>query len=136
MKFGAKITGLLLILAMPMASLATGASALPAERASAPSAIQGTGSPEHPAVCHAHGGKTLPQSELPRSPLPKPTSYQCCLTGHNAALVQAPYQTQLLVQSSHLKAQIEAVLTTSPFDSLESFTVISTDPPGKTPLRI
>jgi len=141
MKFWTKIPGFLLIAALLVVPLGIGASALPVDRVSAPSGKQHTDSAEYPAGCHMHGGKTLlqsqlPQSQLPRSPLPMPVSYQCCLTGHDAALVQIPYQTQLSVPNSQVRVQIEPVLTASAFDRLEGSTVISTDPPGTTPLRI
>jgi hypothetical protein len=68
--------------------------------------------------------------------MPMPVSYQCCLTGHDAALLQAPYQTQFSVQSVQARVEVEPALTVSAFESSEAATVISTDPPGKTPLRI
>jgi hypothetical protein len=43
--------------------------------------------PGHPAGCHGH---------QPMAPSPAPTSYQCCVTGHQAAIPNAPFSGRLL----------------------------------------
>jgi hypothetical protein len=65
-----------------------------------------------------------------------PLGYQCCLAGHDAALVQASRQIQPSPQSSQVAVRIEPALKVSSFDGLEASTFISADPPGTTPLRI
>jgi hypothetical protein len=91
---------------------------------------------QHPAGCHAHGGESRHGSLPSHSPLPAPVSYQCCLTGHVAALVQASDSSQLSVQYTHVSLQTEPARTVSFLTLLEVSTVLSGDPPGTTPLRI
>jgi hypothetical protein len=125
--FAREILGLLLIAAVVMA---TGAVA-EADHASPPWAA-----PAHrPAGCHGHGGETLPDSHLPHSRRPAPVSYQCCLTGHEAAVVQASYSPQPSFQCSHFRL-IESAPTARCLEGLEVLMVLSADPPGTTPLRI
>jgi hypothetical protein len=64
-----RIVALLLLIAM--------AAALPGPRAMAFPPMAG-----HPAGCHGHG---------PATPTRVPTSYQCCATGHQAALPNAAF---------------------------------------------
>jgi hypothetical protein len=135
MKFGSKIVGLLLITALLMATLATRSLALAAAVADhAPSAAVD----ERPAGCHAHGGQSLPLSSLPRSPLPAPVSYKCCLTGHDAAVAPASTSPQPPAQCQYAQVtlQIESAVTTYFFGGLEVSMVPSAEPPGTTPLRI
>jgi hypothetical protein len=129
MKVGAKILGLLLIVALGTAALPTGAFAV-ADHSSASSAALG----QRPAGCHAHGGKSLPLSSLPHSPLP--ASYKCCLTGHDAAVVQVSALQQPPAQCTPVPPQIEPLLTGYFLGGLEVLMVPSADPPGTTPLRI
>jgi len=133
MKFRSKILGLLLIAALLMATLATrplaGAVAVADH---APSAALD----ERLAGCHAHGGQSLPLSPLPRSPLPAPVSYQCCLTGHDAAVVPDSISPQPPAQCTPVPPQIESLLTGYFFGGLEVPMVPSAEPPGTTPLRI
>jgi hypothetical protein len=49
--------------------------------------------PAHPAGCHAHG---------PTTPFPAPTSYQCCMSGHDAAIPNASFS--LRPSSAHSTA--------------------------------
>jgi len=133
MKFGREILGLLLVAALVMATatLATGALA-EADHASSPLAAPA----QRLAGCHAHGGKTLPDSQHSHSPRPAPVSYQCCLTGHDTAAVQASYSPQPSAQCSYAALQIESALTARCLGELEVLMVLSADPPGTTPLRI
>jgi hypothetical protein len=128
MKVAAKIAALLLIAALV---LATGAW----------TAVDRTDGPlstpdQHPAGCHAHGSESRHGSLPSHSPLPAPVSYQCCLTGHVAALVQASDSSQLSVQYTRVTLQIEPARTISILPLLEVSTVLSGDPSGTTPLRI
>jgi hypothetical protein len=139
MKFGSKIPGLLLIAALVMATLATrslavGVAVAIAVADHAPfSALD-----ERPAGCHAHGGQSLPLPPLPRLPIPAPVSYQCCLTGHDAAVVPASASPQPPAQWQYTRVtlQIESALTAYFLGGLEVPMLLSADPPGTTPLRI
>ena len=135
MKFESKILGLLLIAALVTTTLATRSLAVGVAVADhAPSAAVD----ERLAGCHAHGGQSLPLSPLPRSPLPAPVSYQCCLTGHDAAVVPASTSPQPLAQCQYapVTLQIESALTAYFLGGFEVSMLLSAEPPGTTPLRI
>jgi hypothetical protein len=132
MKYESKILGLLLIAALVMATLTTRSSAVTVAADHAPSAALG----ERPAGCHAHGGQSLPLSPLPHSPLPAPVSYQCCLTGHDAAVVPDSISPQPPAQCAAVHRQIEPLLTGYFLGDFEASMIPSADPPGMTPLRI
>ena len=133
MKHGSKILGLLLIAALLMATLSTRSLALAAADHAPSAAVD-----ERPAGCHAHGGQSLPLSPLPHSPLPAPVSYQCCLTGHDAAVVPASTSPQPPAQCQYaaVTLQIESAVTAYFLGGLEVSMVPSAEPPGTTPLRI
>jgi len=130
MKYAPKILGLLLIIAVVIAPSATGALA-EAGHAAAPLA----GLSDRPAACHMHADNTLPDSQLPHPPRPAPASYQCCLTGHNAAVVQTSFSPQPSAERVRVTEPIEHELTVSS-SGLEVPLVLSADPPGTAPLRI
>ncbi len=135
MKYESKILGLLLIAALVMATLTTRSLAVTVAAADhAPSAALD----ERPAGCHAHGGQSLPLSPLPHSPLPAPVSYQCCLTGHDAAVVSASTSPQPPAQCQYAQVtlQIQSALTAYFLGGLEISMLLSADPPGTNPLRI
>lgn len=128
--------GLLLIAAIVIAPLTTGALA-EVNHGSAP--LAGTG--EHLAGCHVRGAATLPDSRLPHSPRPgsprpAPVSYQCCLTGHDVAVVQTSFSPQPSAGYTRVTVQIEPALTIGLLNLVEVSVVLSADPPGATPLRI
>lgn len=81
---------------------------------------------ERPSGCHEHGSQT---------PAPPSTSYQCCLTGHNIAVLQA-------TQSEQPPFTIRSEFPVEPATSLLEDagyierTIASGAPPGVTPLRI
>jgi hypothetical protein len=95
---------------------------------------------QHPSSCHAHGGDNLPESFPTNSPLsfPRqaPVSYQCCLAGHVAALVQASDSSQPSAQYVGVILQIEAARTVSFLTRPESSGVLFANPLGTTTLRI
>ncbi|HEY6302318.1 MAG TPA: hypothetical protein VIX14_04570 [Terriglobales bacterium] len=126
--FAREILGLLLIAALVMA---TGA-VTEADHASSPLATHAP----RPVACHVHGGEPLLDSHLPHSRRPAPVSYQCCLTGHEAAVVQASYSPQPSFQCSCSIRLIESAPTACCLEGLEILMVLSADPPGTTPLRI
>jgi len=89
--------------------------------------------------CHAHGGKGLPDSQ-PHSRFPHtqpraPVSYQCCLTGHDAAVVQPSHYAPPSHQWIRVTLQIVPALAECSYSS-EVSKVLSADPPNITPLRI
>ena len=134
MHLRSKILGLLLSVALFMATLATGAWA-EVDHASASSKGRG----EVPAGCHGHGGTALPVSHLPdsrRPHSPAPVNYQCCLTGHDAAVVQTPHFSQPSMHCTRATLPVEFALTGRLSGGFEASMVHSADPPAITPLRI
>jgi len=128
MKLASKILGPVLIAAL---AFATGA------RAEADHATQLLAAPgAHPASCHAHSSKSLPDSQPPHSPQPAPVSYQCCLSGHGVAVMQASRVSQPTADGPRVMAPIEPVLAVSWFGGLGVSMVLSAGPPGTPPLRI
>jgi len=136
-KFGRKIPGLLLILALIASPLAATAWSDDAKLSSSVPALLSPAAPAQPAAaCHAHD-QTIPHSPDPRSPRPPaPSSYQCCLTGHDAALAQTPYSPVPLALSAVVVFQTDAGHTGPSPDDLSVTRVLSTDPPRKPQLRI
>ncbi len=134
MQFVFKILSLLQVAVLLTSTSATSVWA-DAERVSAQSTGV-AGVAERSAGCHAHGGQSLPDSQLPHSPSPMPVSYQCCLTGHDAAVVQASDSPQLSVEYASVHPQIEPALTANFLSALEVSTALAADPPSTTPLRI
>jgi len=135
MKCGSKILGLLLIAALGMSTLARGALTAP-DHSSRSSAGLLAAPGERPAGCHAHGGRSLPDSQLPPSAPPAPASRQCCLTGHDVAVVQASHHTPPSQPWTRVTVQIAPALTECFLSGPEVSMVLSADPPGLTPLRI
>jgi len=70
-----RIVGLVLLIAT--AAALPGAQAMPSLPAAPAS---------HPAGCHSHGPINVPVNHGPAIPSPAPVSYQCCVSGHQAAL--------------------------------------------------
>jgi len=139
MTFAREILGLLLIAALAMATLATSALTT-AEHASGSDTGLLAGSSERPEGCHGHSGKSLSDSQLPysvpHSSPSAPASYQCCLTGHNVAAVQASHYTPPSYQWTRVILQIAPPLTEYVFNESEVSMVVFADPPGMTTLRI
>jgi hypothetical protein len=144
MKFAREILGLLLIAILAMATSATGY--LTAADHASGSSVELLSAPgERPASCHAHGRMSLSDSQLPHSPVshssvplsspPAPVRYECCLTGHDVAVVQAPHYTSPSHQWTRVTMQIPP-LTEYIFSGSEVSMLVSADPPGTTPLRI
>jgi hypothetical protein len=131
MKFASKILRLSLIAALAAATFVTGVWA-GVDHPSKPPAVPG----ERAAGCHGHDG--APPSHSPRSParLPAPVDYQCCVVGHDAAVVRASYFAQTSAEVSRASAQVEPAPTVSGFSELEVSLFLSAEPPGSAPLRI
>jgi len=127
MKYASKVLGLLLTIAVVIAPSTTSAF-VESGHASAP--LSGPGDP--PAGCHRHASNSLPDSHPPH---PVPASYQCCLTGHDAAVVKTSCSPQPAAECAPLTAQIVPTLPVRG-SGVEVRLVPSADPPGTTPLRI
>lgn len=112
MRTHSRMAGLLLLVALAAALPGVQALALPV-------------TPAHPAGCHNH-----PPAKS------APASYQCCVSGHDAALPNATFSPRpLVVQILSLdseKLSIASIL------SLHSATLVfpGSSPPGSAPLRI
>ena|SRR5271166_2828817 len=128
MRFASKLVGLVLIAAT---TFVTGAEA---DVASKPLA----GRSERTVGCHAHDSGAPSNSRAPvtHSRLPAPISYQCCLTGHDAAVLRASHFAQPHADVSCVHIQAESVLVPSPIRGMDFSIALSAVPPGATPLRI
>lgn len=87
--------------------------------------------PQHPAGCHGHG------STAPENPSPVPTSYQCCVNGHHAAIPNASFTlrsatAQLWALNSVDKPSLDFVSSLAS----DKLLALSNSPPGFAPLRI
>ena len=82
----------------------------------------------HPAGCHQHGMKP---------PAFPPVSYRCCQTGHDSAILQNSFVTQLSFSRSVTTiASADAPIAVPFKGSLKSLMISSPDPPHVTPLRV
>lgn len=116
-----RIVGLLLVIAMAVAS--PGAQAMPAT----------AGPMNPPAGCHGHG-LVVP---APALPLPAKTSYQCCATGHQVALPNATFSLSCTgAQPCSLNAGEGFGLDVAPDLLAAAFVAPSDSPPVTTSLRI
>ena len=111
-----------------VALLVTMAAALPGAHGLQVSTAQ----TEHPAGCHGHG----PATPSP-SPSNLPTSYQCCVSGHHAAIPNSAFSlrstaSQLCQLDRGEDLGLKSVLRHDPAVMLVS----SYSPPGTAPLRI
>ena len=80
-----------------------------------------------PADCHHHGG----------APSPRPVSYRCCQSGHDSAILQSSFGSQL--DSADLTSSADSAQNTMPAivrRNLRKLALPSADPPETTPLRI
>lgn len=86
-------------------------------------------SPVHgqPAACQQHG----------TAPVPHPVSYRCCQSGHDSAILQAPFTSQPDAAVLTLHVELFGVLVPSvTHQSLRHLATSSADPPDITPLRV
>jgi hypothetical protein len=80
--------------------------------------------PEHSAGCHQHGGNAPARG------------YNCCLTGHNVALLHAFYQLRPAIRPVSSDFLTCPSFGTEPFAAGFSCLNHSVDPGGAIPLRI
>jgi hypothetical protein len=130
-----KILGLLLIAAL---ALATSPADVWAEAGHAFGVAATPG--EHSTACHAHMAD-IPANSQATEPsrshsLPAPANYQCCLTGHDAAIVQARHYQQTCAQFSRFEFEIEPAAALCFSGHVQLSRVVCTDPPGTNPLRV
>jgi len=94
-----------------------------AANAPSQSAIRGD---QHQSGCHHHGG---------RSSAPVP-AHECCLTGHDLAVLQIPYVPRPDVQCTQAELTLEVSRPTI-FDTIEpSSSIHFADPHNTAPLRL
>lgn len=132
MKVASKILGLLLTVALVMTTGAWAEADHAPAPASGSTSMSTSTSDARLAGCHARGDR-IPHSQRP---LPGPVSYQCCLTGHDAAVVKALHVPQPSVLGVYLALPVEPAPRLSLVSHLEGAMVLSADPPGSPPLRI
>jgi hypothetical protein len=98
--------------------------AFPGAHALAFSATQ----PAHPPGCHHHG---------PATPSPAPISFQCCVTGHQAAMPNASFSPGDLAARLCALAAGEQFSQGFALGRLPAMLIApSNSPPGTAPLRI
>jgi hypothetical protein len=116
-----RIVGLVLLIATAAALL--DAQTMPITAAAA----------SHPAGCHSRA----PIDHAPAIPSPAPVSYQCCVSGHQAALPNVAFS---LRSNSALLCDLESGASVgsdlAPNSLLVVFVVPSDSPPIVAPLRI
>ena len=122
MNFSTKIVRLVLIAALAIASLPTSGWA---------EIDPGAATGGRTTGCHFHGGRNLPNQ-----PFSPPTSYHCCLTGHDAAIVRAVFVTQPSAETLGVVTSSEPALTSSRSCGLLLSIVFFSGPPGLTPIRV
>jgi hypothetical protein len=79
-----------------------------------------------PAGCHQPGAKP---------PASRPVSYRCCQSGHDSAILQTSFATQLSSALISTGDSIPAAITIPTQDSLQLI-ISSPDPPHTIPLRV
>lgn len=87
----------------------------------------------HVAGCHRHG----PMSDGPAIPSPAPVSYQCCVSGHQAALPNVAFSLRFhgaLLGNVNDARNLGSDLASNPVPLV--FVVPSDSPPITTSLRI
>jgi hypothetical protein len=87
-----------------------------------------TTQPVHPAGCHNHG---------PATPAPAPASFQCCASGHQAAMPNASYSPHPLAGRLSALTAGEQLSQDFALGRLPARLIVpSNSPPGAVPLRI
>jgi hypothetical protein len=123
-----RMVALLLVVAVAMALPGEHALPFPADRI--PVNRIPANPAQHPAGCHE-----MP-SPLP-SPSPAPVSYECCVSGHQAAIPNPTFSSRPLAALVAALDQGEEVsLSSVGFVDTRVSVVPSNSPPGAAPLRI
>jgi hypothetical protein len=141
--FAFRIAAVLLLAMTTASAMDTAGMALPGglffeTPSSEPSSADLASKPARAAGCHDHTLPTsLPSPVFPATVPRAPRSYQCCVTGHHAAIPLAPFSLRLVLAwvgettdaaqfSSVTELHFSSLLLVSPFSS----------PPGSFSLRI
>jgi len=81
---------------------------------------------EHRSGCHEHGGKTPAQAP----------NHDCCLTGHDVAVLQVSHVPRPLIQGPLAALELQTLLDAAFSAATKPSSVSSPDPPDIVPLRI
>jgi len=81
---------------------------------------------DRPSGCHGHGGNI---------PAHAP-GYECCLTGHDVAVLQTSHAPRPAAQYRQADPEVEPSSTAAILLVVQPSLLRSADPPGTTPLRI
>jgi len=82
--------------------------------------------PEHPSGCHEHGRKTPAQAP----------NHDCCLAGHDVAVLQVSYVPSPLIHGFLAALEMRALFAATLSEATEFSSASSPDPPDIVPLRI
>jgi hypothetical protein len=82
---------------------------------------------ERPVGCHGHGGQ---------APSPGTRNPQCCITGHNQAVLSACQTTEPLLREAPAEFVVRFSLRSLATVGWAQPTLSYGDPPNRTPLRI
>jgi hypothetical protein len=123
-----RVLGIFLAAALVVAATASNTSALShVPQASTTS----SGANNHLAGCH----DDAPPASHP-NPLPAPVKYQCCITGHEAAVLHASDLPWPVTECAHFVEQSDPCALPSFSKHFETVLLLSADPPLQSPLRI
>jgi hypothetical protein len=86
------------------------------------------------AGCHAH--RDLPLPDPPARHSPTPAKYQCCLTGHDAAMVQATHGRHQPVLWTRATAKSATEILSVSSGKVDCLVISAWHSPGLSPLRI
>src|ERR1700688_2796451 len=89
----------------------------------------------HPAGCHDHDRNDAPLASHPDR-LPAPVNYQCCITGHHAAVLHASDLPWPVTECAHFVEQSNPYALPSFPQHFEAALLLSAAPPLPSPLRI
>jgi hypothetical protein len=137
MKFRYRLLGILLITAVIEATFATTASAEwnNGAQATANSPMAGEATTDCP-VHASHAPPASPAYDSRNHHPSTPSNYQCCVTGHNAAVLQASSVPLPVSQCAHFVSPARpTALGVASLDSATS-KLLTSDPPSTAPLRI
>lgn len=91
---------------------------------------------ERPAGCHTHSRAGIPVPRDGDSPARVPSNYKCCMTGHDAAIVQSLHSQGPSAHGSQLEPEVQLAPAASSFTPAQASTILCADPPNITALRI
>jgi hypothetical protein len=139
MKFGVKLSGLLLIAALLLPPFV--ASGLVEIDHSAALPAQGETVVERHGRCHAQAADSLPDkthsdSRKSNSPSPTPANYKCCLIGHDVAVVQPSTISQPAGRRVEITTSLASSMPASAYANSAVLKLVFSDLPYTIPLRV